>query len=108
MTEPTPTAASPAPAAPLPPAEQVEEMLFDACETAFGLAEAVSDWHEAGRPELFQGGEPELSQAMHAMADRLVVAGPISAARALGDVMPPDLWLILEDASEHDVLDEGG
>ena len=84
----------------LTPAQQVEEALCDACAAALVLAERVALWHFAGRPTLFDGTEPELHAAMVAMADRLLSHGPVAAARALAEVMPPDLWLTVEDFSD--------
>ena len=84
----------------LTPAQQVEEALCDACAAALVLAERVALWHVAGRPTLFDGAEPELHTAMVAMADRLLSHGPVAAARALAEVMPPDLWLTVEDLSD--------
>ena len=84
----------------LTPAQQVEEALCDACAAALVLAERVALWHLADRPALFDGTEPELHAAMVAMADRLLSHGPVAAARALAEVMPPDLWLTVEDLSD--------
>ena len=87
-------------AEPVTPAQQVEDALCDACAAALALAERVALWHLAGRPTLFDGTEPELHAAMDAMADRLQVAGPVAAARALAEVMPPDLWLTVEELDD--------
>ena len=79
------------------PAARVEDALFDACTAAFTLMEPLADWHAAGRPALFGDHEPELSAAVHALADRLIAEGPIPAARSLGSTLPPDVWLLVED-----------
>jgi len=84
----------------LTPAQQVEEALCEACAAALDLTERLALWHVAGRPALFDGTEPELSAAMDAMADRLLAAGPVEAARSLAEVMPADLWLTVEDAGD--------
>ncbi len=90
------------------PAARVEDALFDACTAAFTLMEPLAAWHTAGRPQLFGGHEPELSAAVHALADRLLAEGPIHAARSLGTALPPDVWLLLdeEDSDEESSHDE--
>ena len=98
--DPPATAEPTDPWAGLTPGQLVEEALCDACAAALVLAERVALWHFAGRPTLFDGTEPELQAAMVAMADRLLTHGPVAAARSLADVMPPDLWLTVEDLSD--------
>ena len=98
--DPPATAEPTDPWAGLTPAQQVEEALCDACAAALVLAERVALWHFAGRPVLFDGSEPELHAAMVAMADRLLSLGPVAAARSLAEVMPPDLWLTVEELSD--------
>lgn len=80
----------------------VEDALFEACTAALDLTAPLAEWHRAGRPLLFGDREPELAVAVHALADRLVAEGPIHAARALGELMPPDVWLLVEDEDPDD------
>ena len=93
------------PAAPTPDdllSALVEDALFEACTAALDLTAPLAEWHRAGRPLLFGGHEPELSAAVHALTDRLEDHGPIHAARALGELMPPDVWLLVEDEDPDD------
>ena len=80
----------------------VEDALFDACTAALDLTAPLAEWHRAGRPLLFGDREPELAVAVHALADCLVDQGPIHAARALGELMPLDVWLLVEDEDPDD------
>ena len=84
------------------PAARVEDALFDACTAAFSLTAPLAAWHAAGRPALFDGHEPELAAAVHALADRLVAEGPIHAARSLGTALPPDVWLLIDEEDPDD------
>ena len=87
----------PASASASAPCVHLEDALFDACTAAHALTGPLAAWHAAGRPPLFNATEPELTAAMAAMADLLLTNGPLPAARALGEVMPAGVWLLLDD-----------